>query len=221
MNVGIHNSKGKYIVMLDDDMLSLSSTWLDELVEVAKSDKTIAMVGFATPNLNSSSERLGHVETNKIFVKYKPVDIPKKLIKTLPRVVEVDNIQLGLIKREVFRKFGMFDQKYFIYWSEIDLCYKTKKAGYKIVANTRAKILHYGSSTMNKTSYMKSYYWHRGKIRFILKNLSILKKTTTLPITLLQFLSEIINYTIRGNFNISWSIAASIFWNIKNIRDYI
>ncbi len=221
MNVGIRHSKGEYIIMLNDDMISISSLWLNELVDVAASDKNIAMVGFATTDRGVDFERLGHVETSKLFVKYSPLDVPKKTMKILPRLVEVDNIQLGLIKKEIFKKFGLFDQKYFIYWSEIDLCYKTKMAGYKIVADTRAKILHYGSSTMNKTSYSKVYYSHRGKIRFILKNLNLLKKLTTLSATLSQFFGEIILYTVRGDFSISLAIINSLIWNIINFRDYI
>lgn len=219
INTGIKQAKGKYIVVMNNDMVVLPD-WLSELVKVAESDKNIGIVGSTFTAEDIDFVRLGYIESNKIFLNFKPLDIPKNRIEEIPEVVNVDNT-FGLTRREVFEKIGLFDEKYFIYWEEIDLCYRAKKIGYKIVTARKAELWHNSGSTMKKFSYLKTFHYHKNKIRFILKNFSFFRKIINVPLTLTIFFGEIVLNSLKRDFRKSLAIINAIIWNILNFRDYL
>lgn len=219
MNFGIKHSKGDYIVVMNNDM-EFDPKWLSELVKVAESDKTIGIVGSGYTEKNIDFVRLGYVESGNVLLNFKPVDIPKKKYRNLPDLMKVDNT-FGLTRKKLLNKIGLFDEKFFIYWEEVDLCYRAKKAGYKIVAATKSIVFHGGSQTMKKYSYLKRFHYDKNKIRFILKNLNFLRKTINVPLTLVKFFAEIIKCGINGDLEGSKAIFSSIWWNVKNIKDYL
>ncbi len=65
-----------------------------------------------------------------------------------------------LIKREVGIKVGWFDQDYFWYGEDLDLCFNVKAAGYKIVFIPDVSILHHKGAI----SGMKKHSAHLSKI---------------------------------------------------------
>lgn len=58
---------------------------------------------------------------------------------------EIDSISGAFLmtKKSVLNKVGLFDENYFMYAEDIDLCYRIKKAGYKIMFVPAVKIIHY------------------------------------------------------------------------------
>lgn len=75
-----------------------------------------------------------------------------------------------LISREVLQKVGLFDEKYFLYIEDTDLCQRTIKAGYKILVSPQAKIFHkVSSSTKNRNTALPLYYTTRNRLYFTKK----------------------------------------------------
>ena len=52
-----------------------------------------------------------------------------------------------MIPRQVFEKMGRFDTDYFIYAEDMDLCYRVKKAGWKICYLGSATVVHHGGQS--------------------------------------------------------------------------
>lgn len=46
------------------------------------------------------------------------------------------------MRKDVIEKVGYFDEDYFLYGEDLDLCYKVKKAGFKVMYVPEVKILH-------------------------------------------------------------------------------
>lgn len=46
------------------------------------------------------------------------------------------------IRRSVLEKVGYFDEDYFLYGEDIDICYRVKKAGFKIMYVPEVKVIH-------------------------------------------------------------------------------
>lgn len=86
---------------------------------------------------------------SKLFSKYWYGYIPDDL------ETEVDVLQgaFTLVRKEVMDKVGWYDTDYFLDGEDIDLCWKIKKLGYKIVYFPKVRIIHYkGASKGKKTS---------------------------------------------------------------------
>ena len=47
-----------------------------------------------------------------------------------------------MIKRRVFEKIGLFDERYFLYFEDADFCLRAKKAGFKIAVDPKSMVIH-------------------------------------------------------------------------------
>ena len=85
-----------------------------------------------------------------------------------PPLVPVDFINgCGmLVKSEVFKRIGLFDQAYFMYGEEVDFCWRARKAGFRLAVATRAKMWHKVSSSSNHDQPASRYLRIRNQIRF-------------------------------------------------------
>lgn len=61
-----------------------------------------------------------------------------------------------LFRREVFQKIGGFDQKYFLYCEDIDICYRLRQAGYQVALNTAVTVIHDAQRTSHRSF---KYLW--------------------------------------------------------------
>lgn len=52
-----------------------------------------------------------------------------------------------LLKRKIIDKIGLFDEKYFMYWEEVDLSFRIKNEGYKLVSTTKTSIIRKENSS--------------------------------------------------------------------------
>jgi len=91
----------------------------------------------------------------------------------LPAFVECDYVPIGasIIRTEAIKKAGLIESKYFIYWDDMEFCWRVKKAGYKIHAISSAVIYHYMSSSKYETTF-GSYYFFRNKINCFTRHTS-------------------------------------------------
>jgi GT2 family glycosyltransferase len=74
-----------------------------------------------------------------------------------------------LVRTDVFKKIGLFDPTYFAYFEDADLCYRAKKAGFKIYYCAEAKIEHVPASSsggFSADSRLRAYFIGRNQVRF-------------------------------------------------------
>ncbi len=63
-----------------------------------------------------------------------------------------------LFRREVFEKLGGFDERYFLYYEDVDLCARLRLRGYEVALCPDAKVIHHAHrSSHNSLKFMK---WH-------------------------------------------------------------
>jgi GT2 family glycosyltransferase len=74
-----------------------------------------------------------------------------------------------LVRRSMLQEIGLLDEDFFFFSEEIDLCYRAKKAGWKVffVPSTEAIHLEAGSSGMTANRRLRLY---RGKLRYFAKH---------------------------------------------------
>lgn len=70
------------------------------------------------------------------------------------------------VKREVFEKVGMFDNRYFMYYEDADFCEKAKRNGFKIVYVPTAKLWHKVAQSSGIGSGLNDYYISRNRLLF-------------------------------------------------------
>ncbi len=75
-----------------------------------------------------------------------------------------------MVNREVLEKAGLMDERYFLYYEELDWCERIRRAGYRIFFEPSALIYHKESVSVGKTTGLKEFFMHRNRILFMRKN---------------------------------------------------
>jgi GT2 family glycosyltransferase len=75
-----------------------------------------------------------------------------------------------LIRRSVIDQIGMFDEGYFMYFEDVDLCYRARRGGLRVVYVPEAIGIHVESATSKKGSAAYFRRFHTSRWRFLLKN---------------------------------------------------
>jgi len=84
--------------------------------------------------------------------------------------VEFINGCAFMISEKVFTEVNGFDEKFYYYNEEADLCYRIMKKGYKLIYEPRAVVHHWPSSTFGTESKMALYYRTRSQLQFVKKH---------------------------------------------------
>jgi hypothetical protein len=74
------------------------------------------------------------------------------------------------VRAESFQKAGGLDGDYFAHMEEIDLCWRLKNLGYRVMVQPASVIYHIGGGTLNKLSRQKTYLNFRNNLTTLTKN---------------------------------------------------
>ncbi|MBI2939415.1 MAG: glycosyltransferase [Chloroflexi bacterium] len=88
---------------------------------------------------------------------------------------EVDYVTGAVIavKRSALEEIGSFDEGFYpAYFEEVDLCFRARRAGYKVLYVPQAVAIHHESATTGKNTPQYYRYYHRNRVRFVLKHYS-------------------------------------------------
>jgi len=80
-----------------------------------------------------------------------------------------------MIRRTVLEEIGLFDEKYFLYFEEVDLCLRAERAGWSSWYVPQSRVFHFGgkvSDTAQTDSHLKHRptSWFHSRQRYFLKN---------------------------------------------------
>jgi len=84
-----------------------------------------------------------------------------------------------MIRSNLFWKAGGLDDEFFAHMEEIDLCWRLKSRGYRIVCIPESSVFHVGGGALNYESPHKTYLNFRNNLLMLYKNLPprLLEKT--------------------------------------------
>jgi GT2 family glycosyltransferase len=146
------------IVLLNDDTFVLTDI-VTEMQTLAYSDPSIGIVGGMALSPDTQT-----VINYGIYISPDGNTAHKYFGKDVNSVTDIE-IQKSVegscmfIKREVLDKIGLFDEGYGMgYREELDLCFRAREAGYKVVSTPNAKYVHFVSQTNGPLSIHNSTY---------------------------------------------------------------
>lgn len=86
-----------------------------------------------------------------------------------PRECDFAAATAAMVRREVLLKCGGMDEAHFIYYDDIELGYRIKQSGYKVVSLGNAKAWHKSGMTRKTSNTFARYYLTRNRYRFFAK----------------------------------------------------
>ena len=88
------------------------------------------------------------------------------------------------VRADAFWEVGGFDADFFAHQEEIDLCWRMKNKGYKIMVEPKSVVYHVGGGTLDAGSPFKTHLNFRNNLKMLFKNLSLPSLFFIIPIRL-------------------------------------
>ncbi|MGC8652992.1 MAG: glycosyltransferase [Candidatus Kryptoniota bacterium] len=134
-------------------------------------------------------------------------------------VHEVDAISgsFMFIPRRIFEEVGGFDEDYFMYGEDLDLCYKIKQAGYRVYYNPSTSIIHFKGQSTRRSRINRTLEFYRAMRIFVDKRygkrspLSGLLKAGIMGVKLTKTVTEWLVRAIPVLADFTISITSIIF----------
>lgn len=63
------------------------------------------------------------------------------------------------IKKKVFDKIKGFDENFFLYYEDVDICKRIKEVGYKVAMDKKSSLVHLGGASLGLNKKRKEYYY--------------------------------------------------------------
>lgn len=73
---------------------------------------------------------------------------------------------LFVVRSDVLKEVGFFDERYCLYFEDSDLCQRTKKAGYKLIVDPHIKLWHKVAQSSGIGSPLNDYFLSRNRLLF-------------------------------------------------------
>jgi len=147
-NFAATKANGEFLLLLNDDVEIVSPNWLEAFLRLALDDR----VGAVGPKILFPDGKLQEagciIWKNGNGWNYGRNENPDDPNFNFVREVDYCSACCLLIKKQAFDKVGGFDLRYEIgYAEDCDLCFSMSQAGYKILYQPYASIIHYEGRT--------------------------------------------------------------------------
>ena len=179
-NIGIKKSKTKYAFIINPDVKFNNDT-LKKIFETSESINDFAI--------------LSPINSDPSYPNYKESNDNKNINENITSVDYVDGFSM-LINKEKFKDEDFFDENFFLYLENNDLCLRTKKNGQNIYLIKNSILNHLGASSTDKLfakkiEYFRNWHWMWSKFYFNKKHYGYFN---ALNKVILNFLSAIFKY---------------------------
>jgi GT2 family glycosyltransferase len=171
-NRGFLHACGKYIVTLNND-IEVSPSWLNDPVRYLEHDEKIGIIScrqMQFKNRELIDVLFSYPSSSLLF---RPLGAGKKMDNKLhlkQGFVIGANGASAVYRKKMLDQIGMFDERFFAYHEESDLCMRAFYSGWKCMYAPQSVVYHKGSQSFKQRSRTFYYYHERNRIWFIAKN---------------------------------------------------
>lgn len=183
-NQGLKQAKGKYLLLLNSDIF-VKKNALDKLIAFAKNQPQAGVVGGQLLNPDGSPQgSCFYLPTLPRIIKefwFNGFSVLSKYVPVGNKPIEVEVVSgaVFLIPKKVCQKVGFFDERYFMYFEDLDYCRRVRQAGFKIYYLPGAEFIH-GDGASGKNMPQQTHHWlvesskiYHGAIKYLMITLII------------------------------------------------
>jgi GT2 family glycosyltransferase len=111
------------------------------------------------------------------------------------------------IKKHHWDEAGGFDERFFAHMEEIDLCWRLKNRGYKVMYCADSEVFHLGGGTLNVENPFKTFLNFRNNLLLLQNNLSFWRALLIIPIRIFMDLLAIFRFLGEGKRKDAWAVS--------------
>ena len=178
-NLALKQIEADYYILLNSD-IEVTPDWIGPVIDMMEKDPSIAA---CQPKIRSYIDRskFEYAGAAGGFIdKYGYPFCRGRLFQSLEEDLGQydDAIEIFwatgacmFVRADLFHQTGGLDEDFFAHMEEIDLCWRLKNLGYKIMYCPRSVVYHIGGGTLPKISWRKTYFNFRNNFYLLYKNL--------------------------------------------------
>lgn len=187
-NIGAKDSSSDFILFLNPDAMVYEDTFHKLFDYIEKNDNSdvvvygVQLIGddgkvqrtcARFPNLSNFLVKvLGLNKLNsKYFETYHLEEWNHNETKQIDHVIGA----FYLIKREIFNSINGFDERYFVYFEDLDLSKRVHDSGYRTIYLSEIQAYHKGGGTSEQVKALRFFYSTRSSLIYSFKHLGIFK----------------------------------------------
>lgn len=182
-NLGAKEAQGRYLFILNPDTEIVGNA-LQQMVAYLDEHPEVGGVGpqllYPDGSIQSSRRRFPQLMTafflgtplgwrwfpnNKLAYLYNMADKADHEIQPVDWLVGA----ALMIRRETWQAVGPLDEEFFMYFEEVDWCYRCHQAGWEIHYLPTAQIIHHEHKSANKVPVAKRIRLYRSRVRYFHK----------------------------------------------------
>tara|TARA_B110000459_G_scaffold144929_1_gene157886 strand:+ start:1865 stop:2869 length:1005 start_codon:yes stop_codon:yes gene_type:complete len=218
-NNALKQIDSEYYVLLNSDA-EVTKNWLTPMIELLDSDQSIAACQPKIKDYNNKASFEYAGACGGFIDKYGYPFCRGRIFES----IEKDNNQYNsieeifwasgaslFIRSNEYHSIGGLDEFFFAHMEEIDLCWRLKNQGKKIMVCPSSTVYHLGGGTLNKVKPQKTFLNFRNSLLTLHKNLPQKKRFTIIFIRLLLDSLAGIKFIISGKPTHTWAIVRAHF----------
>jgi GT2 family glycosyltransferase len=207
-NRALQGNEAEYILLLNSDV-EVTEGWLEPMIRMMDSNQLIAACQPKIMQLDHP-EKFEYAGASGGFIDHNGYPFCRG------RLVNFQEHDLGqyddpisvfwasgaamIVRGDVWKELGGFDADFWAHMEEIDLCWRMKNRGYKVVVCPQSKVYHLGGGSLAYGSPQKIYLNFRNNLFVLFKNLPKGKLNTTLFSRMLLDGVAAIQFLVTGQF---------------------
>ena len=177
-NLAMAEISTPYSILLNSDV-EIKSSWVEPLISLLESDDSFAAV---QPKI-LDQKKPSHFEyagaaggyLDKLAYPFCRGRIFQSVEEDLAQYESVSEIFWAsgaaiALRTSLFNQSGGFDADFFAHMEEIDLCWRFKRMGHKVMYQPASQIYHVGGGTLAYASSRKTFLNFRNSLLMIFKN---------------------------------------------------
>lgn len=181
-NVGTKVAKGNFLFLLNTDTVLICDP-LPHLLELMQSRPDVGMIG---PQLLNPDRTLqlsvvpaislrGEYQAQQQLKKYQNPQNQPTINQKFQAIQEVEII-IGaaiFIRKELFDSLDGFDETFFMYFEESDLCQRSRNLGWKILYTPKTALIHLHGHSVNQRADAMAIEYRRSQLYYYRKHHSL------------------------------------------------
>ena len=185
-NQALEIARGEFILLINPDAVVSEDTF-DKMISFFRENPDAGLAGCKILNADGSLQLacrrsfpgpwtsftkvtgLSNLFPNsKLFARYNLTYLDEN------DTYEVDAISgsFMMMRKQVYKKVGGFDERFFMYGEDLDICYRVQQAGYKVYYVHSTQIIHYKGESTKRSDLDETKVFYDAMHLFVKKHFS-------------------------------------------------